>query len=130
MSEERVRVAIVGGGRTGTPLLRDFLSRPFIEVVGLADTDPNSAGAVLAVEREVPFYEDATVFARQGDMVDLVIEVSGDPNVKQALKDAFIAADNRTTIIVHDLVARLIISLAADSQELLQSYHPADRGIG
>ncbi|MDP2181816.1 MAG: hypothetical protein Q8K99_04515 [Actinomycetota bacterium] len=130
MTEQRVRVAIVGGGRTGMPLLQDFLSRPFIEVVGLADTDPNSPGAVLAVERDVPFVEDATVFAERGDEIDLIIEVSGDPAVKQRLKDAFVERDNRTTIIVHDLTARLIISLAADSQELLHSYHPADRGIG
>lgn len=127
---EKVRVAIVGGGRTGTPLLEDFLRRPFIEVVGVADRDLNSPGALLARENGIFFTENADVLAAKGNDIDIIVEVSGDPGVKPALKDAFQAQGNRHTIILHDLVARLVMSLAMSTDDLVPSYHPEDAGIG
>lgn len=127
---DRVRVAIVGGGRTGTPLLEDFLARPFVEVVGLADRDENSPGAALARENGIFFTTDASVLAARGDEIDIIVEVSGDASVKPALRDAFQAQGNRHTIILHDLVARLVLSLSSNSDTLLESYHPDDAGIG
>lgn len=130
MAQDKVRVAIVGGGRTGTPLLEDFLKRPFVEVIGLADMDLDSPGANLARENGIFVCQHADVLAAKGDELDVIIEVSGDPAVKPALKDAFVAQGNRTTVIVPDIVARLIMSLAADSDELIETYHPEDKGIG
>lgn len=130
MAQDKVRVAIVGGGRTGTPLLEDFLTRPFIEVVGVADADPESPGARTARAKGIFYTENADVLAARGNDIDLIIEVSGDPDVKPALKDAFVAQDNRHTIIVHDLIARLIMSLSANSDTLIEAYHPEDQGIG
>ncbi|MDO9556974.1 MAG: hypothetical protein Q7J82_05260 [Coriobacteriia bacterium] len=130
MAQDKIRIAIVGGGRTGTPLLEDFLKRPFIEVVGLADADSDSQGAQTARANGIFYTENADVLAARGNDIDLIIEVSGDPSVTPALKDAFVAQDNRHTLIVHDLVARLIMSLSANSDTLLQTYHPGDQGIG
>lgn len=127
---EKVRVAIVGGGRTGAPLIEDFLKRPYVEIVGIADKDPDSAGAQLARDNGIFLVEDADVLAAKGSDIDLIIEVSGDPRVKPALKEAFQVQGNRTTVIVHDLVARLILSLATDAGELVETMHPEDRGIG
>ena len=130
MSEETVRVAIVGGGRTGTPLLERFINVPYIDVVGVADVDPGSPGAALARDNGLFFTTDALVFAAKGDEIDLLIEVSGDAALKRQLKDAFIQEGNRHTIILHDLVARLMISLVEGSDELTPSLHPEDSGIG
>jgi acetaldehyde dehydrogenase (acetylating) len=130
MSEESVRVAIVGGGRTGTPLLDRFVSVPYIQVVGVADVDPDSPGAELARANGIFFTTDALLFATKGDEIDLLIEVSGDSSLKRRLKDAFIEEGNRHTIIVHDLVARLMISLVERSDHLTPSFHPGDVGIG
>ncbi len=127
---ERVRIAIVGGGRMGTPLMMDLLARPFVEIVGLADRDPQSRGAILAQQNDIFFCEDADVLASRGEEIDIIFDLSGDPSVKRSLKDAFVAQDNRTTIILSDLTARLIMSLVADSQELVATVHPDDRGIG
>lgn len=127
---EKVRVAIVGGGRAGAPLIEDFLKRPFIDIVGVADKSPDSPGAVTARANNIFFCEDADVLVAKGDDLDVIIEVSGDPGVKPALRDAFQAQGNRHTVIVTDLVARLILSLAQNSDELLETVHPEDRGIG
>ena len=130
MSAEKVRVAIVGGGRTGTPLLKALLARPFVEVVGLADMDLESEGACIAREEGAFVCQEADMLAAKGAEIDVIIEVSGDPTVKPALKDAFIAQGNKSTVIVHDIVARLIMSLATESDTLVESYHPNDIGIG
>lgn len=130
MSKDKVSVAIVGGGRTGTPLLKEFLQRPYIDVVGLADHDLDSPGAQLARQNGIFVCQYPDVLAAKGANLDIIIEVSGDPDVKQALKKAFIAQGNKRTVIVHDIVARLIISLAENSPTLVETYHPHDLGIG
>ena len=130
MTQEKVRVAIVGGGRTGTPLLEDFLKRPFIEVVGLADKDLDSPGATLARENGIFVWQNADVFASETQGIDVVVEVSGDPAVKPSLKAAFVEQGNRTTVIVHDIVARMILSIVQNSDTLIETFHPEDLGVG
>lgn len=125
-----VRIAIVGGGRTGLPLLEDFLKRPYVEVIGVADKDASSPGAKLAREKGIFFTENADVLAAKASLIDVIIEVSGDPSVKPILKDAFQAQGNRHTIILQDVVARLFVSIIQNSQELVESFHPDDEGIG
>ena len=127
---QKIRVAVVGGGRTGTPLIDDLLRRPFVELVGVADVDTDSPGSVLARDNGVFVTSDFEELASMGDGVDIIIEVSGDPEVKPKLKNAFVVQGNRTTIIMQDIVARLIMSIVADSDVLLESVHPEDRGIG
>jgi acetaldehyde dehydrogenase (acetylating) len=130
MPEEKVRVAFVGGGRTATPLLEDFLERPFITVVGVADVDPDSPGAKVARDHGVFFTTDALIFATKGDEIDVVIEASGDPAVKRNLKSAFVTEGNRHTLIVHDLTARMMLSMSQNSDHLMRTYHPDDDGVG
>jgi len=125
-----IRVAVVGGGRAATPLIVDMMKRPFIEIVGICDKNPDSPGASLARENGIFYCEHASVLSAKADEIDMILELSGDPSVKPALKDAFQAQGNRTTIIVQDLVARLILTLVEGSDELIASVHPEDRGIG
>ncbi|MCX8006743.1 MAG: Gfo/Idh/MocA family oxidoreductase [Coriobacteriia bacterium] len=130
MSADKVRVAVVGAGRTGAPLIEAFLQLPYVEVVGIADKNPECRGAQIARERGVFFTEYPDVLTAKGSEIDVIIEVTGDPSVKPALKRAFALQGNTTTIIVHDLVARLILSLATGADHLVETYHPHDRGIG
>lgn len=130
MSQEKVRIAIVGGGRAGAPLLEALSALPYIEVIGVADRDPDSTGARFALDHDIFYTENASVLGAKADDIDLIIEVSGDPSVKPALKDAFRAQGNTDTIIVHDLVARLLMTLATGAEELVPGIHPHDKGIG
>lgn len=130
MGSDRVRIAIVGGGRAGAPLLEALSALPYIEIIGVADRDANSTGARFALEHDIFYTEHASVLGAKADELDLIIEVSGDPSVKPALKDAFRAQGNTDTIIVHDLVARLLMTLATGADDLAPGIHPNDRGIG
>lgn len=130
MAGDIVRVAIVGAGRTGGPLIEALLDIPYVQLVGVADRDPSSPGAMLAQSKGIFYTVDADVLSAKAGQIDLIIDVSGDPTVKPAIKSAFRAQGNRSTIIVHDLVARLILSLALDLDELAPSLHPDDHGVG
>jgi dihydrodipicolinate reductase len=125
-----VNVAVVGAGRTGAPLIERMLQLPYVQLVGVADKDPDSPGCALARAAGVFCVEDADVLAAKGDAIDIIVDVSGDPAVKPALRDAFIAQGNRVTVIVPDIVARLLLSLATGSEDLVETFHPEDRGIG
>ncbi len=61
MNDERVRIAIVGGGRTGAPLLEALGALPYVDVVGVADHDPDSPGAQLAIARGIFYTENPSV---------------------------------------------------------------------
>ena len=130
MGQDRVRVAVVGGGRTGAPLLELLCGLPYVDVIGVADRDAGSPGARFAQEPGIFYTEHASVLGAKASEIDLIIEVSGDPTVKPELKEAFRAQGNNSTIIVHDLVARLIMTLGSGSESLVESLHPDDRGIG
>jgi predicted homoserine dehydrogenase-like protein len=114
----------------GTPLITDLMSRPFIDIIAVCDVDTESRGATLARDNGVFVTGDVQELASMGEDIDVIIEVSGDPDVKPRLKNEFIRSGNRSTIIMHDLVARMMLSVMGDSDVLMETVHPEDRGIG
>ena len=96
----------------------------------MADVDSDSPGAVLARENNLFFTNDGMDLAGMGDNVDLLIEVSGDSSLKPKIKEAYVSQGNRHTIIMHDLIARLFISIVSGSDKLAETYHPGDDGVG
>jgi predicted dehydrogenase len=127
---DKVRIAIAGLGRTGTPLLEYLLTRPWAEIVGVADGNENGRGMKVAREHNIFCTPDADVLAAKGREIDVIIEVTGDPAVKPMLRDAFIAQGNRETVICHDVIARMLLSIVNDTDELVETFHPGDKGIG
>jgi hypothetical protein len=111
-----VNVAVVGGSETAAQLITDFVSRPFVDVVGVADLDEESPGARAARMFDIFFTSDIHDLGDLQEHVDLVIDVCGKPHVNPALEETF--DDAADTVVVHDTVARLVLSLAADSSEL------------
>lgn len=127
---DKVRIAIVGLGRTGTPLFEYLLTRHWAEVIGVADKNEAGRGTTVARENGIFYTPDPDVLAAKGADIDVIIEVTGDPSVKPMLKEAFVAQGNRDTVIVHDIVARMLLSIVNDTDELLETFHPKDHGIG
>lgn len=127
---QTLSIAVIGAGRTGTPLLRDLLQYDYIRVLGVADLDPDSPGMQLARERDIPCYTEPMAMVDAVGAVDILVEVSGDRGLKARIKQHFEVSGNRHTIIMHDLVARLVISLCDRSPTLAPALHPDDAGIG
>ncbi|QQP88795.1 Gfo/Idh/MocA family oxidoreductase [Skermanella sp. TT6] len=117
----KIRIAIVGAGETGAPLLEQLLSADFVKVIGIADLNPDAPGIVLAQSRGVKTYSDFLELARMGEDIDIFIDVTGVHKVRDALRHYMRDSDNHHTVIMHELIAVLLLSLSKG--ELVQIKH-------
>ncbi|MFD1623085.1 oxidoreductase [Azospirillum griseum] len=115
MAHDLFRVAIVGAGETGTPLLRQLLDAPFVRLLGVADLDADAPGMTLARARGVTTTTDFRELARLGSDLDILIDVTGVAAVREALRQEMQDTDNHHTLIVHEKVVQLMLSLLAGS---------------
>ncbi|MBP2227601.1 oxidoreductase [Azospirillum agricola] len=123
MSTDLFRVAVIGAGETGTPLLHKLLDAPFVELLGVADLDREAPGVTLARERGVPTTTDFMELARLGERLDVLIDVTGVPAVREALRREMQESGNHHTLIVHEVVVQLLLSLL--SGKLVRLKHGA-----
>jgi len=122
---EKIRIVLIGAGETGTPLLRQLLAASFVEVLGVADLNDDLPGIKLAKEHGVQVTNDFMTLVSRGDDVDLVIDVTGVAKVRDQLRQYMQDSGNRHTIIMHELIAVLLMSLSQG--ELVTMKHgPAD----
>jgi predicted homoserine dehydrogenase-like protein len=127
---EKVNVALIGAGRTGTPLLKELLKYPYVNIIGVADLSADAEGMKLAEDNGVFATTDPISLISKGGQIDILIEVSGDVTLKRVIKDYFQNTENKKTIIMHDLIARLFISMISGQKKLIPTLHPGDVGIG
>lgn len=107
-----IRIALIGAGETGTPLLRQLLDAPFVSMVAVADLSDAQPGMALARERGVRTTNDFMDIARLGGDVDIVIDVTGVAKVRDALRQHYQLSNNHHTIIMHERIAVLLMSLS------------------
>ena len=108
----KIRIAIVGAGETGTPLLEQLLSADFVKVVGIADLNQDAPGMVLARSHGVKTFGDFIELAGYGEDIDIFIDVTGVHKVRDALRHYMQQTDNHHTVIMHELIAVLLLSLS------------------
>jgi len=111
MPKDTFRIAVIGAGETGTPLLQKLLDAPFVELLGVADLDAEAPGMRLARAKGVATTTDFMELARLGEAVDVLIDVTGVPKVREALRHHMQETDNHHTLIVHEVVVQLLLSL-------------------
>jgi predicted homoserine dehydrogenase-like protein len=107
-----IRIAMVGAGETGTPLLQQLLSAPFVKVMGVADLNSEAPGMRLAREYGVNTFDDFMDLVRKGDELDIIIDVTGVHKVRDDLRHYMQQTDNHHTIIMHEMIAVLLMSLS------------------
>jgi len=125
-----VKVALIGAGRSGTPLLKQLMKYKYIKIVGVADRKEKAIGIKIAAKKKIYTTTDPMKLLKKAKGVDILIDVTGDVNLKKTMKNYLGRSRNTRTIIMHDLIARLFISVAARKMKLIPSFHPKDVGIG
>ncbi|CUA85503.1 MULTISPECIES: oxidoreductase [Gulbenkiania] len=118
---EKIRVGMIGAGETGTPLLLQLLEAPFVKMVGVADLNLELPGIRLAQEHGVPVTSNFIEIAEQGEEVDIIIDVTGSRKVREDLRRFMQFSGNAHTVIVHERVAILMMSLCAG--KLMETRH-------
>jgi two-component system, NtrC family, sensor kinase len=78
-----IRVIILGAGKGGTALLELLNSSPGVEVVGVSDLNSEAPGMRLARNLNIPTATD--VFSLMDDRAELIVDVTGDPLLREQL---------------------------------------------
>lgn len=115
------RVVVIGAGETGTPLLQQLLTADFVTVLGVADLDLNQPGIALATMHDVQTTSNFMDLIALGTEVDIMIDVTGAHAVREALRKAMVESGNNHTIIMHERIAMLMLSLSAG--KLIEGKH-------
>lgn len=124
---DHTKVAILGAGRGGRALLDLLHQIPSIEIVGIADRNPDAPGLPRARELRIPVTTDMPdLISNHG--VSLIMDVTGDPEM-----EAYLHAHKPPTVdILSGSASRLLWKLVQHESkleaELLQSEKLA--GIG
>ncbi len=126
---DTVKVAVVGCGRTGQPLLKELKKHKYIKIVGVADINEKSPGMQFAKKSKIPATKNFMYLAKKGKNIDMIIDVSGNKKVRDSLKKYYKHTKNSHTIIVHELIVRLIMSMSQRLGKLAKTYHPQIKGI-
>jgi acetaldehyde dehydrogenase (acetylating) len=118
---KKINIGIIGAGQTGTPMLKMLADSEFVNLVGIADLDNNAPGMVIAKEKGIKTTNDFMDLAKEGTNLDIIIEVTGSADVKLKLRTHFQETENHHTVIMQEIVAILLMSLAEG--KLITSHH-------
>src|SRR5262245_2238609 len=78
------KIVIVGAGKGGRALLEMFVGDQTVAIVGVADVNPWAPGLELARRLNIPVATDFRALIAD-PRLDLVIDVTGDPEVHRAI---------------------------------------------
>ncbi|TVO59162.1 oxidoreductase [Denitromonas halophila] len=109
---QKIRIGMIGAGETGTPLLRQLLDASFVELVGVADLSNDQPGMQLAHDRGVHTTNDFMDIGRMDAAVDIIIDATGVAQVRDSLRRHFQASGNHHTVIMHETILLLMMSLS------------------
>ncbi len=109
----KIKVALLGLGEVGQEFAEHFLEiiqegEKAVEIVAVAHHDKNSAVALGFQQNGVKFYENAVDVVDMGEEVDIIFDLTGHAETRQALRKGMIASNNRHTVIAPEMMARLL----------------------
>jgi two-component system NtrC family sensor kinase len=117
-----LRILILGAGKGGKALLELFACGPRVEVVGIADTNPQAPGLVLACNLGVPTATDVPSMIA-GTSANLIVDVTGDP----AMAGLIAQAKPASAEVLSGTAARLVWNLAQYERELRDQLIQAEK---
>lgn len=105
-------VGIIGAGQAATELLHQLLNADFVEIVGIADLKTDTPGILLAKEKGIRTTTDMGQILELGEKLDILIDVTGVHAVREQLRRYMVESDNHHTVIMHERIAALMVSMA------------------
>ena len=110
---EKIKVALLGLGEVGQEFAENFLEiiqeggKP-IEIVAVAHDQLDSPVALGFKQNGVPVYENAVDVVEMGDDVDIIFDLTGNAETRQALRKGMQSRNNNHTVIAPEIMAKLL----------------------
>ncbi|RLD98621.1 MAG: hypothetical protein DRI92_03605, partial [Aquificota bacterium] len=101
-----LKIFIIGGGRACKALLETIMGDASMEVLGLAEINPEAEALPLARQLGIPIFEDYRVVLDM-PQVDLILNLTGDKALEEELRD-LLKKRGRQTEILGGLGGRLL----------------------
>lgn len=108
-----VRVALLGLGDVGEKFAEHFLEKiqeehVNVEIVAVASRDLESPVALGFSHSKVPVFQDALEVVTLGAKVDIIFDLTGEPELRKQLRTALQDSHNQHTVIAPEVVAHLL----------------------
>lgn len=108
-----VKVALLGLGEVGEKFAEHFLEKiqeehANVDIVAVAHRDLESPVALGFIHSKVPVFKDAMEVVTLGAKVDIIFDLTGDPEVRRKLRTALQETHNQHTVIAPEVVAHLL----------------------
>lgn len=116
-------VVIVGAGVGGSALLETLIHDETTHIIGVVDINPEAPGVAKARNFGIPVSKYADTFINNPDLkIDIILDVTGNPKVLQALR----TAKSQDTRMISGIAVKYLWSLIEarnDNRILQQKYH-------
>lgn len=108
-----VNVALLGLGEVGEKFAEHFLAKiqedhVNVEIVAVASRDLESPVALGFMHSKVKVFQDALEVVTLGAKVDIIFDLTGDPELRKKLRTALQESHNQHTVIAPEVVAHLL----------------------
>ena len=108
-----VKVALLGLGEVGETFAEHFLEKiqeehVKVEIVAVAHHNLESPVALGFIQNGVPVFKDAMDVVTMGAKVDIIFDLTGDPELRKRLRIALQETHNQHTVIAPEVVAHLL----------------------
>lgn len=108
-----VNVAILGLGRVGSTFLEKLTEkeRQGIKIVAAAEPNQNSEGVKIAKDKGIRVYSDSKDVIALGEGVDIIFDLTGNPDARKALRSGLAQSGNQNTVVAPEVIAFLVWDL-------------------
>ena len=110
---EKIKVALLGLGEVGQEFAEHFLEiiqeggKP-VEIVAVAHDDLNSPVALGFIQSGVDVYKNAVDVLEMGESVDIIFDLTGNKDTRNALREGMQTSNNKHTVIAPEVMAKLL----------------------
>ncbi|MBU1692267.1 MAG: hypothetical protein KJ958_04330 [Gammaproteobacteria bacterium] len=119
----KVKVALLGLGSVGECFAEHFLEKiqeehVNVEIVAVADRHLDSPVALGFAHSNVPVFKDALEVIDLGEQVDIIFDLTGNAELRKALRLRLQETENRHTVIAPEVFAQLLWNFFGDNIDL------------
>lgn len=118
--KKEVRVAIVGLGKVGSTFLSKLAERgkQGVKIVGASEKDSKAPGVAVAKSKGVSVYADSKEIVAMGESVDIIFDLTGNPDARRQLRSELARSGNQHTVIAPEVIAFLMWDFMDGGSEL------------
>lgn len=111
-------IGVVGGGKGGTSILKEFSGIEGFSIVGVCDVNDNAPGIRLAREMGIRVYKNLEELLSLPGL-DILIEATGSPQVRETIYEK----KQPGTVVAESQVANVMMTLIETREEMFKKMH-------